>query len=106
MKTLNRAYLTVNPTEKFWNLVGPSIEDKDFIAFHEPTLYLIEEEIWDEEIIITKYMKKITKNEISQVTDQDISSIPIEKSEDFLSYFTIELGGTVIDCISAPIERL
>ena len=58
MKTLNRAYLIVNPTNKFWNLIGPSIEDKDFIAFHEPTLYLIEEEIWDEELIITKYMKK------------------------------------------------
>lgn len=106
MKTLNRAYLIVNPTDKFWNLIGPSIEDKDFIAFHEPTLYLIEEDIWDEELIITKYMKKITKNEISQVTDQDNSTILIENSEDFLSYFTIELGGTVVDCISAPIERL
>ena len=106
MKTLNRAYLIVNPTDKFWNLISPSVEDKDFIAFHEPTLYLIEEEIWDEEQIITKYMKKITKNEISQVTDLDVSTFRIENSTDFLSYFTVELGGTVVDCVSAPIERL
>ena len=91
MKTLNRAYLIVNPTDKFWNLISPSVEDKDFIAFHEPTLYLIEEEIWDEEQIITKYMKKITKNEISQVTDLDVSTFLIENSTDFLSYFTVEI---------------
>ena len=57
MKTLNRAFLYVHPTEKFWKLVGPLVEDKDFIAFHEPTIYLIDEDIWDEETVIKKYMK-------------------------------------------------
>jgi hypothetical protein len=106
MKTLNRAYLIVNPTDKFWNLIGPSIEDKDFIAFHEPTLYLIEEEIWDEEIIITKYMKKITLNEINQLTEQHVSLIETENIADYNAFFTFEIGGNVVDCITSPIERL
>ena len=61
MKTINRAYIKITPTQKFWNILEPYIEDKEFIPFHEPTLYLIEEDVWDEDQVLMKYMKKITK---------------------------------------------
>ncbi len=106
MKTINRAYLKVTPTEKFWNILEPYIEDKEFIPFHEPTLYLIEEDIWDEDHVLMKYMKKITLNEINQLTEQHVSLVETENIADFNSLFTFEIGGNVVDCITSPIERL
>lgn len=106
MKTINRAYIKISPTVKFWEILEPYIEDKEFIPFHEPTLYLIEEDIWDENLILMKYIEKITLNEINQLTEQRISLSETINIVTFNTYFTYEIGGSVVDCISAPIERL
>lgn len=106
MKTLNRAFLYIQPTEKFWNVVSPLIEDKEFIAFHEPTMYLIEEDIWDEEILIKKYMKKIATHELHQLIGQTEIPFDIKDASDFKNYFKIEIGGSVVDCVSAAPERI
>lgn len=106
MKTINRAYIKITPTQKFWSILEPYIEDKEFIPFHEPTLYLIEEDVWDEDQVLMKYMKKITLNEINQLTEQQVSLEEMEHIADFSDFFSFEIGGNVVDCISAPIERL
>lgn len=106
MKTINRAYIKITPTQKFWNILEPYIEDKEFIPFHEPTLYLIEEDVWDEDQVLMKYMKKITLNEINQLTEQQVSLEEMEHIAGFSDFFSFEIGGNVVDCISAPIERL
>ena len=106
MKTLNRAFLYVHPTEKFWKLVGPLVEDKDFIAFHEPTIYLIDEDIWDEETVIKKYMKKIATHEFNQLVEHTEMPFEITDATDFASYFKVDIGGAVVDCVSAAPERI
>ena len=106
MKTLNRAFLYVHPTEKFWKLVGPLVEDKDFITFHEPTIYLIDEDIWDEETVIKKYMKKIVTHEFNQLVEHTEIPFEIRDTKDFASYFKVEIGGAVVDCVSAAPERI
>ncbi|MFM7595209.1 MAG: hypothetical protein ACKO4Y_03425 [Flavobacteriales bacterium] len=105
MKTLNRAYLSVLPTEEFWEAVTPMVEDQDFIAFHESTIYLIDEDIWDEETVIDKYMKKIAINEFNQLVDDTKIPFDITNISDFKRFFTVTIGGSVVDCISTPPER-
>jgi hypothetical protein len=53
-----------------------------------------------------KYMKKITLNEINQLTEQHVSLEEMENIADFSDFFSFEIGGNVVDCISSPIERL
>jgi len=53
-----------------------------------------------------KYIKKITLNEINQLTEQNVSLVETENIADFNAFFTFEIGGNVVDCITSPIERL
>ena len=98
--------MIVNPTKVFWNTITPYIDDKEFIAFHEPTVYLIEEEIWDETAMLEKYLKKILHQEIIQLTD-DVRAIPIvSTADDVLAMFTLTFGSTIVDCLKSPIDKL
>jgi hypothetical protein len=51
-------------------------------------------------------MKKISLNEINQLTEQNLSIVEMENMADFNAFFTFEIGGNVVDCITSPIERL
>ena len=104
MHTINRAYIKVTPTQLFWQELNPFIIDQEFKDFHEPTLYLIEEDFWDDEEIIKKYMSKIIQHELSQISDQAPEVIKISTIEKFKSFFNLEIGNTVVDCLKTPIN--
>lgn len=105
MKILNRGFISVKPTTEFLNwkksqaneeLIEPDIA--------EATVYLIEDEFWDEEEILKKYFKKIAKHEFQNCLET-INSIPkIESVEDFFKYFTVEFGTLVFDILKIPIN--
>lgn len=64
----------------------------------EPTLYLINEDFFDDEIIVEQYFKKIFKSELLSVTENE--SIWPEKIDiaTFELWFIISfIGSTVID---------
>lgn len=106
MKTINRAYIQVTPTKEFWALIASKIIDKEFIDFHEPSIYLIEEDFWDEEEILKKYMQKIMNYEFKQLIEESAEfNIQIELT-DFKRLFNVTFGATVVDSLKVPIESL
>ncbi len=103
MKLINRGYLLAKPKKTFidWALeINPELMiDED----SEGSLYLIEEEFWDDALLIGKYAKKILQQECNAIfaEQKDIPILPNpEKIDDF---FQFELGCTVIDLLNDTI---
>jgi len=106
MKIVNRGYIRITPKQKFWEWARIQDEEIDAsIDFNEPNVYLIEDEFWDDALVLEKYFKKLCTFECYQVTEDDSKIITPESIEDFMTYFQIEIGSTVIDCLKTPINK-
>jgi hypothetical protein len=106
MKFVNRGYLLVTPTTHFvkWaNSTGPEIEMNE--EFVEGNIYLIDEDFLDADPIIESNFKKILKNELFSVTDNE--EIWPEKLDVqlFDLFFTVEVGTTVFDLQKTDLLR-
>jgi len=70
------------------------------LAFHEPSIYLLEEEIWDNDNILEKYYLIIANIEYSNhILDERLMYLPKSLIE-FLELFDFEFGSTVFDMLS------
>jgi hypothetical protein len=106
MKIVNRGYIRITPTEKFWEWARIQDEEIDAsIDFNEPNVYLIEDEFWDDTLLIEKYYKKLSTFECYQVSEDDHKILEPESAQDFLTYFNVEIGSTVIDCLKTSIDK-
>ena len=62
MRIVNRGYLSVLPGEKFWEWANANCQEDNLLFQNdEPSIYLIEEDFWEEESVITAYYSKIAK---------------------------------------------
>ncbi|MFY7669071.1 MAG: hypothetical protein ACOVQG_10025 [Crocinitomicaceae bacterium] len=106
MNILNRGFISVKPTTDFLNWKkSHSIEELIEPDIPEATVYLIEDEFWDEEEMLKKYFKKIAKQEFLGYSETVESFFPnVETVEDFLKLFTVEFGTFVIDLLKNPIN--
>lgn len=99
MNVLNRGFITVKQKQAFWNWANTIDTELQFSEEDdlEPTVYLITEDFFDIEPIIEQHFKKIFKNEICAITeDEDLW--PVERNIDvFLSWFEINVGSMVFD---------
>ena len=99
MNVLNRGFITITPKKPFldWsNTIDSEIQFsiEDDI---EPTVYLITEDFFDIEPLIEQHFKKIFKNELTAITE-DEELWPTERNIDvFLEWFDINLGSMVFD---------
>jgi DNA polymerase III sliding clamp (beta) subunit (PCNA family) len=99
MKVVNRSFITIYPTQLFWNWANKHSDD---VAFDEEddtegTVYLIEEDFFDFEPVLEKNFKKIFRNELSSIVE-DEELWPEDRTMDvFLSWFKIDFGSIVID---------
>ena len=99
MNVLNRGFITITPKKPFFDWSNTidseiqfSIEDDI-----EPTVYLITEDFFDIEPLIEQHFKKIFKNELTAITE-DEELWPTERNIDvFLEWFDINLGSMVFD---------
>lgn len=104
MTILNRGQIVVFPTENFQNWAKQnSEEDLFFSSQAEPSVYLIEEEFWDDELIIEKYRKKILKREFTEICSDDSKWPIIKDNEQFRSYFNVFLGLIVVDLLESDL---
>jgi hypothetical protein len=105
MKILNRGFISVKPTVEFLNWKKSQSQEELFEPENsEATIYLIEEEFWDDDEIMKKYFKKIAKQEFHG-TFENIENLPtIENVDDFDKYFQTELGTFVFDLLKTPIS--
>jgi len=104
MTILNRGQIVVFPTENFqlWATQN-SEEDLFFSSQAEPSVYLIEEEFWEDELIIEKYRKKILKREFSEISPDDSKWPTIKDNEQFRFYFNVFLGLVVVDLLESDL---
>jgi hypothetical protein len=106
MKTVNRGFISITPTPLFiaWALKY-SDEVQFFTNNPEPSIYLVEDDFWEDAKVIEKYYKKISQQEFSSLCTKD-EIIPIISSEDeFILYFSTSLGTIVHDLLKENIER-
>ena len=75
MKVLNRGYIIVSPKSIFFNELTPQ-SNIDYLVSEEPepSVYLIEEDFWDDETVLKKYYKRIVHSEMSQLETKDANS--------------------------------
>ena len=105
MKLVNRGFLLVKPRKEFIALalsVNPELLlDEDA----EATTYLIEEEFWDDDLLIEKYAKKIWTQEFQAILEGNSELQSPTFSGNLNDFFSIELGCTVIDLLKDPITK-
>lgn len=97
MKIINRGYLIVRPLKPFleWAMAQ---DDECFIDENlEASVYLVEEDFFEDEPVIEANFKKIFMNELEAVSD-DEDSYPEIRMETFREWFSVEAGNNVFDC--------
>ena len=105
MNILNRGFISIKPTIEFLNWkISQSTDELIEPEQAEATIYLIEEEFWDEDELLKKYFKKIAKQELHFISETNESHPTIENVKDFLKLFTAEFGTFVYDLLKNPIS--
>ena len=99
MKILNRGYITVTPLKPFWDWANTFEDEMEFSVEDgvEPNVYLITEDFFDIEHVIEQHFKKIFKNELAMITDNEEDWPEDLSQENFLEWFELEVGSTVFD---------
>ena len=99
MNLLNRGFITITPKKSFFDWTNTLDSEIQFTIEDEvePTVYLITEDFFDVEPLIEQHFKKIFKNELTAITE-DEELWPSERNIDvFLEWFDIQLGSMVFD---------
>ena len=99
MNVLNRGFITITPKKPFFDWSNTIDSELQFSIEDdiEPTVYLITEDFFDIEPLIEQHFKKIFKNELTAITE-DEELWPTERNIDvFLEWFDINLGSMVFD---------
>lgn len=98
MKIINRGFIIVKPKQAFWDWANAFEEEISFSEDDEceGSVYLIEEDFMEFEPVLEKNFKKIFKNELSAVSDEE-NFPPNLNMELFLSWFSVDFGSSVFD---------
>jgi hypothetical protein len=105
MKLINRGFLLAKPNAAFIEWATQIDPELMMDENSEGSLYLIEEEFWDDDLIIEKYAKKIWAQECSNI-DADPKNWPaLSEIQSITHYFQLELGCTVIDLLKEPLSQ-
>lgn len=100
MKIVNRGYIAVKPTKLFINWANQNDVEFDGLIDSESSVYLIEEDFFDDEAVLKSHFKKVFNNEL-QAVSEDEESYPEIKMEVFEAWFTVEMGASVFDTQSS-----
>ena len=106
MKIINRGFICVAPTPIFmeWALKN-SDENQFFTSDPEPSIYLVEDDFWEDSLILEKYYKKIAQQEFKALSSKEETVPIISNIEEFSLYFYVNLGTIVHDLLKENIER-
>jgi hypothetical protein len=105
MKIVNRGYLSILPSAKFWEWANTNCPaDNLLFQNDEPSIYLIEEDFWEEDAVITTYFSKIAKSEFETINPNKETWPIISNTEEFNAYFRYFSGNMVFDLLSIGIN--
>jgi hypothetical protein len=99
MNFINRGFLSVTPKQGFWNWANTLDPDLQFSEEDpmEPTVYLITEDFFDEEPLIEQHFKKIFRNELKAICEEERRWPAVLAIDVFLEWFEIHIGSMVFD---------
>lgn len=105
MNLINRGFISVKPSNLFIRWAHQYDKNLIFSKNAEATIYLIEEDFWDDEILIKKYANYIAFNEFNA-----LGVLPSNWPKEFnlnsiAEWFDCQLGCTCIDLIDLPITK-
>jgi hypothetical protein len=105
IKILNRGFISVTPKPSFYDEAAKEM-DADIVHFEnpEPTIYLIEEDFWDNQSILKKHFKKIIACEKRQLSPANKLELADVNAENLTHYFTFSFGNLVVDNEDKGIE--
>ena len=106
MKLINRGFIIVQPKQAFFDWANQFEEDVYFSEEDavEPSIYLIEEDFFDIEPIIQDQFKKIFKNELNTITENEEDHPKITQSL-FDEWFEVSAGTTIFDTQKSDLKR-
>ena len=106
MKTVNRGFISITPTPLFiaWALKY-SDEVQFFTNNPEPSIYLVEDDFWEDAIILEKYFKKIAEAEFKAICSYKEKFPIISYEDEFILYFSTSLGTIVHDLLKENLEK-
>ena len=96
MKIVNRGFITVRPKEAFVEWANQQDDEFKIDLSAEPSVYLIEEDFFDQDPIIESKFKQIFLCELEAVSDNEEGFPEINMSV-FKEWFSLEVGSVVID---------
>ena len=106
MKTVNRGFISITPTPLF---ISWALKNSDEVQFFtnnpESSIYLVEDDFWEDSKVIEKYYKKISQQEFSSLCSKNEIIPIISSEEEFSLYFDLSLGTIVHDLLKENIER-
>ena len=105
MNLVNRGFIFVKARTVFIKWAQTIDPDLLIDEQAEGSVYLIEEEFWDDELILKTYAKKIASHEFGSITDAEELWLPWTTTEEFEALFTVELGCTCLDLRKEPLQK-
>ena len=104
MEIVNRGYILVTPKEAFIQWANQHDEDFEDLSDNEGSIYLIEDDFYDDEPVIKSHFKRIFENELLAVSEKE-ENYPKITFENFEAMFHIQLGTMVFDAIKSDLKR-
>ena len=104
MMIVNRGYILVTPKRAFFEWANQHDEDFIDLDSNEGSIYLIEDDFYDDEPVIKANFKKIFENEVMAITE-DESTYPSFTYELFEEWFSYQLGTVVFDTQKTDLIR-
>lgn len=105
MNLVNRGFIFVRPQRPFIEWAKEMDADLVMDENAEGSIYLIEEEFWDDELVLKQYAKKIASQEFSSITEDDNLWPKWTELAEFETFFGIEMGCTCIDLLKEPLQK-
>lgn len=105
MNLINRGFISVRPSKLFIHWAQQYDENLFFSQNAEATIYLIEEDFWDDEVLIKKYANNIAFNEFYSLGVLPTNWPTEFNLASFAEWFDCQLGCTCIDLLDSPITK-
>lgn len=105
MNLVNRGFIFIKPKPSF--IVWAQQIDPELLIDEqaEGSVYLIEEEFWDDELLLQSYAKKIAHQEFGSITENEELWLNCTTNEDFEALFFVEIGCTCLDLRKEPLQK-
>ena len=105
MNIVNRGFIFVKARPPFIKWAQTIDPDLLIDEQAEGSVFLIEEEFWDDELTLMSYAKKIASHEFSSITEDETQWIKWTTITDFEALFAIEMGCTCIDLRKEALQK-